>query len=1677
MQSSIGFSHWAFIIQGGKMKAKLTFLSIVTVLISIVLMTGIGLAEVNDVQSPACPSCPPNHTPSISMSDTSVFLCSSGDSVKIRLLVTDPDAGDYIKLEKILGMGTFITKNQRAPLSTFFSFRPDTNGVYAFVFRATDQYGATDQDTVHVTVTYNLPPQLTCPNTQNNHINGTYTVSQVIADDFDGTITSLNAFFTGTGISNLSLINIQGLGTGQATANIRYDVVNHCAAGAFVYIIGTDNCGAADTCFFGINLSNTAPAIICPSNDSVLAGATFISTNFSATDPDNDVPTVTVLSISPSVVHQPTIVASHVNWVTTCSEKGTYTIRLQATDPCGYKDTCEFTVNVYNQPPVLTCPNNGSVHAGSKFVSSNFSSSDPVTFLDITPPAAHNPYKSGSHIEWQTTCAEKDTYTIRLVATGNCGAKDTCEFKVYVYNQPPVLTCPANDSVNAGDKFYSTDYSVSDPDDPTGVTVSIQSISPTPSYNPTLVGKHVEWRTKCADLINGPVFTITLVASDPCGAKDTCQFTVTVYNLPPVITCPQDDSVRAKNKFVSTDFSTSDPKCENITVTLCGIDPSPVHQPYITFHHVEWQTACEDAGKTFTICLEATDSCGSKDTCYFHVRVYNYPPVITCPEDDSVRAGIKFVSTDFSASDPKCEDITVTLCGIDPSPVHQPIIKFHHVEWQTACEDAGKTFTICLEATDNCGAKDTCYFQVTVYNQPPVLTCPDDDSVHAGGKIISTDYSVTDPEGDSVAVTFLDIDPSATNLPVMVEQHVEWATTCAENGDYTISLVAADSCGAKDTCEFTVTVYNQPPVLTCPDDDSVHAGGKIISTDYSVTDPEGDSVTVTFLKIDPSATNLPVMVNHHVEWITTCAEKGDYSIFLVAEDSCGAKDTCDFTVTVYNQPPVLTCPESDSINAGDQFLSTDFSVTDPEGDSVTVIIKSVSPTPTNAPTIVGQHIEWLTCCADLVIGPDFTFTLIASDSCGAADTCQFTVTVYNLPPVITCPENDSMHAGGNFVSTDFSTTDPKSEPITVNLCGITPTPVNQPTIVSQHVEWQTACGDTGRTFTICLVAEDSCGAKDTCYFDVTVYNRPPQLTCPNDGIINATQTFISSDFSVIDLDGDLDSVTFLDIAPPATNDPTIVGNHVEWVTTIYEYGDYIIRLVATDSCGLKDTCQFKVTVYNEGTNVLDCPEDDSVHTGVYFTSTNFSVTGPGANPDSVRIISITPTPAHQPVKVEYHVEWQTECSDSGKVFTICLEANDDLGLGDYDTCCFYVTVYNRPPQLICPNNDTTFAGGTFISTDFSASDIDGDSVTVSILSVSPSPAHNPTIVENHVEWVTDCEERGDHTIRLVVSDPCGLKDTCQFVVTVVCSPPPSLVCPENGHVNAGLNFVSTDFDVITSNGGPVNVELLDINPTPHGKLPVIIGDHVEWMTNLLDEGDYFIRLLASDNCGNKDTCQFKVNIFNCHNPNFDITISPDTQFIIAGQTAGYGVKLTRYFNLDKPCTLTVSGLPHPASGVFDRARFTPTDSTTLNIFTSPSTDTGKFVLTLRAWTLCGPQADYVEHEVTFLLRVLHPIDAGDDNDNPNTPSGFALYQNQPNPFNPETKINYYLPKPCNVKLTIYNVLGQTVKTLQQGYQSAGLNTVTWDGRGKDGAQLSSGIYFYRLEADKFVQTKKMSLMK
>jgi hypothetical protein len=86
------------------------------------------------------------------------------------------------------------------------------------------------------------------------------------------------------------------------------------------------------------------------------------------------------------------------------------------------------------------------------------------------------------------------------------------------------------------------------------------------------------------------------------------------------------------------------------------------------------------------------------------------------------------------------------------------------------------------------------------------------------------------------------------------------------------------------------------------------------------------------------------------------------------------------------------------------------------------------------------------------------------------------------------------------------------------------------------------------------------------------------------------------------------------------------------------------------------------------------------------------------------------------------------------------------------------------------------------------------------------------------------------------------------------------------------------------------------------------------------------------------------------------------------------------------------------------------------------------------------------------------------------PTVFSISQNYPNPFNPSTIISYAVPRSANVSLRVFNTLGQEVASLVNELKEAGYHRVTWN------ANVPSGIYFYRLQAGEFTETKKMILL-
>ncbi len=136
---------------------------------------------------------------------------------------------------------------------------------------------------------------------------------------------------------------------------------------------------------------------------------------------------------------------------------------------------------------------------------------------------------------------------------------------------------------------------------------------------------------------------------------------------------------------------------------------------------------------------------------------------------------------------------------------------------------------------------------------------------------------------------------------------------------------------------------------------------------------------------------------------------------------------------------------------------------------------------------------------------------------------------------------------------------------------------------------------------------------------------------------------------------------------------------------------------------------------------------------------------------------------------------------------------------------------------------------------------------------------------------------------------------------------------------------------------------------------------------------------------------------------------------------------------------------------------------------------GEFGISARTWpdpaTIGGALMD------TVWLQRYDPSGLGIDDNEHKLPVDYFISQNSPNPFNATTAIQYGIPEDAEVHVEITNILGQKVATLVDEHQTAGYKRLIWNGRDDMGRELSSGVYFYSIKANGFMDKKRAILMK
>jgi hypothetical protein len=177
------------------------------------------------------------------------------------------------------------------------------------------------------------------------------------------------------------------------------------------------------------------------------------------------------------------------------------------------------------------------------------------------------------------------------------------------------------------------------------------------------------------------------------------------------------------------------------------------------------------------------------------------------------------------------------------------------------------------------------------------------------------------------------------------------------------------------------------------------------------------------------------------------------------------------------------------------------------------------------------------------------------------------------------------------------------------------------------------------------------------------------------------------------------------------------------------------------------------------------------------------------------------------------------------------------------------------------------------------------------------------------------------------------------------------------------------------------------------------------------------------------------------------------------------------FTTSGPAEVRLALFRNPGSGAFWTSRY----GSLWELSESANTS---FAAQTTGWYGLVAFANHRSKTGNYTIRITPDGQATGVDDDPPAPERFALWQNAPNPFNPSTSIRFDVPTGgAHVRLQVFDVEGRRVRTLSDGDAPAGRQTVTWFGDDDSGDPVAGGVYFCRLSAPGFAETRKMVLLK
>jgi len=1590
--------------------------------------------------------------------DQTLFLCAP-EEICWPVSFTDPD--NNIQTSAIIeGAATYDGSS--------LCFTPGASGIYTFVMQATDACGLIDRDTVVIDVTINTTPACIVPNDTLIFLCDAQQVClPAYGDDPDG-----NLSFCQVNVGTI----VNGNWCYTPASDQVVTVTMHCE----------DACGAICESPFTVEfVINNSPQISFGNDMTVsLCSIEEICLPYFASDDDYPRPVVITLLEGPGTINE-----ADAEICFTPSSSGIYTFVIKIEDECGEFDIDTINVNtVVNTPPLVDAGEDQTLFLcdANSTICWDVSCTDNdnnLTDCIFNGPGTYD----GNSICFEATASGSYLFTLQGIDACDESVTDSVWLHITINSRPTLITADDFSVALCTPEEICFNYTPGDNDGLNGLIESmpsgtgvIDTLANTICFTPVSAGNY-EFILKVKDQCNAAVF-------------DTVNVTVAFGQTASINNCPTGEVnvslCEPDNVCYMLDIT---PLTANVTASLGTYDAGQ-----LCFY--------ADTTGIYQVQVIASDECGA-DTCdiSFNVTVGSAAQ-ITCPGLQE-----RFICS------PQNVCVPVSVIGQAVSVTVSPIGSYNS---GNVCftPDTSGLYELKVVATTSCGS-DSCiiYADITI-NTPPQIVEPANPVVDTF--ICTTDnicyqFSANDIDGGTLTWSKLSGIGNISSSGL-------WCFNADENGTYTVTAKVVDGCGTEDvvTLTYNVTTNTAPVISLGVDLTRFLCQNMTECFPYTLTDAQ-DNVTLIELLSGYGSLDSP---NNQICFTTDTA--GIYSFIVKATDDCGAFDIDTMKVTVQiNKPPVVDAGVNQSKFMCDLGqICWDASCYDPDGNIDSCYVLG------NTAVYSASQI----CFTPDTVG-HYVFVLRAVDDCGQADQDTVIIDVSeNTPPLCQIPNDTSIFqctaaeislpltavdpdgnfdhceiitgpgsiVSGNWVYTPTANQNVKVKVMCLDECGAScidsfnvaivinaapvvsmgnnftaflcqPGQVCWPVLVTdinnniETVELITGnavydqansriCFDAPsgeRSYQFILKATDLCGAEDYDTIQVTIdFNTAPTLNLPPNFVayLDAPGDFCFN-VSVSDEDDNLDEV--FSSAPGVYNDQT-----GQICFTVDSSGQYCFVVTATDDCGLQT---FK-------TICIDVEIDECIHVQIekthntyqgQFKTVNIYLNGSGKelggfdflisyDQSALLVNNVYEGTLLQSCGWEYFTyrfgpDGNCYACPSGLLRIVAIA---DINNGAYHPGCYLNNLQGSLAEIKFLVSNDRALGCMYVPIKFfwmdcgdnSISSRIGDTLWVSrgVFEYEGTPIANTTYgFPGYFGADDDCLIGGGE------DKPSAIRcvDYTNGGVDIVCAD--SIDGPGDINLNE-IPFEIADA-VLLSRYFVYGLSVFTINVQGQIAASDVNGDGLA-----LSVADlvYLVRIITGDAIMNA-----KINPNKLYEA--ELAVQGNTLEIIKTDMPVGALALTVEGNV-------IPVLEENAEAMDMNYNFDG-KNTRILVYSSEG---NAFLKTGGVLSLNQPvniiEIDLGSYDGFVMTAKMNTL-----------PEHYELKQNYPNPFNPVTLIEFALPEAGKWDLVVFNILGQVVKTWSEESQ-AGYIKIEWDA-----SEYASGVYFYRLRAGEFSDTRKMVLLK